>query len=145
MSVHRVMSWVGPQRLVDLAFRLRAGSEFILFEGQRLTRRQVFARVRSLAAGLQGLGVEAGDRVASLLPSCPEAVYAIFLPSLLGSVQVPLNPMLGESELRHILRDSGAKVVITAGRWTAVDTARQQDDCLASPLVACGYAPTGIT
>ncbi|MCJ7588227.1 MAG: acyl--CoA ligase [Candidatus Aminicenantes bacterium] len=121
MVVEKLIRWLKPQRLVPLAFRLRPASEFIIFQGQRLTRRQVFTRVEQLAAGLQALGVKKGDRVATLLPACPEAVYPIFLPSMLGAVIVPLNPFLGEHELRHILADCGARVVITARNWYGQD------------------------
>ncbi len=121
MVVEKLIRWLKPQRLIHTAFRLRPASEFIIFQGQRLTRRQVFSRVEQLAAGLQALGVRKGDRVATLLPACPEAVYSIFLPSVLGTVSVPLNPFLGEHELRHILSDCGARVVITTRNWYGQD------------------------
>jgi fatty-acyl-CoA synthase len=121
MVVRKLLGWLNPQRLVDLAFRVRPNSEFIIFRDQRLTRRQVYSRVKALAAGLRALGVQKGDRVATLLPGCPEAVYTAFLPSVLGNVNVPLNPLLGEHELRHILADCGAKVVITTQNWYGQD------------------------
>jgi fatty-acyl-CoA synthase/long-chain acyl-CoA synthetase len=112
---------LNPQRMVRLAFRFKAESEFIIFQDQRFTRRRVFTHVEALASGLKALGVRKGDRVVTLLPACPEAVYTIFLPSQLGTVNVPLNPLLGEYELRHILADCGAKVVITTGNWYGQD------------------------
>ena len=121
MVVRRLIGWLTPQRLLRLAFHIRPDSEFLVFQHQRLTRRQVFARVEALAAGLQALGVQKGDRVATLLPACPEAAYTIFLPSILGTVNVPLNPLLAEYELRHILADCGAKVVITTRNWYGQD------------------------
>ncbi len=72
MVMQRLIHWLTPQRLVRLAFRIRPDSEFIVFQGQRLTRRQVFARVEALAAGLQALGVRENDRVATLLPACSD-------------------------------------------------------------------------
>ena len=89
MTVNKLFGWLGPQQLVNLAFRLGADREFIIFQGQRLTRRQVLANVRALAAGLQALGVGKGARVATLLPACPEAIYGLFLSWFLGSVNVP--------------------------------------------------------
>ena len=74
-----------------------------------------------LAGGLQSLGVQKGDRVVALLPACPESVYSLFVPWLLGSVEVPLNPLLREHELRHILADCGAKVVLTTQSWLGQD------------------------
>jgi fatty-acyl-CoA synthase len=109
--------WLNPKHLITLACCLRPNSEFIIFNEQRLTRRQVFANLNALAAGLQALGVRKGDRVVGLLPASPEAVYAYFLPWVLGNVEVALNPLLREYELRHILADCGAKVVITVQSW----------------------------
>ena len=39
MVVRKLLGWINPQRLVDLAFRVRPNSEFIIFHDQRLTRR----------------------------------------------------------------------------------------------------------
>jgi len=121
MVAGKLMGWLNPQHLVALASRVRPNSEFIVTRDQRLTRRQTFTRVEALAAGLQALGVQKGDRVVTLLPACPEAVYTLFLPWVLGTVNVPLNPLLGEHELRHILVDCGAKVVVTTQRWYGQD------------------------
>jgi fatty-acyl-CoA synthase len=123
MVARKLVGWLNPQRLVSLAFRFRADSEFIIFEDQRLTRRQVFASIEALAGGLQALGLQKGDRVATLLPACPDAACTSFLPSVLGTVNVPLNPLLGEYELRHILADCEAKAVITTQNWYGQDHA----------------------
>lgn len=117
MNVQKLMGWLNPQDLIRLALRFGPSRDFIVYENERLNRRQVLARVEALAAGLQALGLQKGDRVATLLPACPEAVYAFLLSTFLGTVQVPLNPLLGEHELRHVLADSGAKVVITTQIW----------------------------
>ncbi|HUW14999.1 MAG TPA: AMP-binding protein, partial [Anaerolineae bacterium] len=121
MVTRRLMGWLTPQRLVLLALRVRPNSEFIIFRQQRLTRGQVFAECQSLASGLRSLGVKRGDRVVTLLPACPEAVYTMFLPALLGTVNVPLNPLLGEHELAHILADCKARMVITTSNWYGQD------------------------
>lgn len=121
MIIPRLIRWLNPQRLLALARRLGPDTEYIIFPGQRLTRRQVFERVERLAAGLQALGVQKGDRVVSLLPACPESVYSLFLPWVLGSVEVPVNPLLREHELRHILVDCEAKAVLTPQRWFGQD------------------------
>jgi len=121
MVIQGLIGLLNPQRLLRLSFHIKPDSEFVIFQNQRLTRRQVFARVQALAAGLQALGVQEGDRVATLLPACPEAVYTVFLRSVLGTVNVPLNPLLAERELRHILADCGAKVVITTQNWYGLD------------------------
>ena len=118
MAVGSLIGCLNAQRLVELAFRVRGNSDFIVFQGQSQTRRQVFAGIRALAAGLQSLGVDRGDRVVSLLPACPEAIHALFVPYLLGNIHVPLHPLLGRHDLHHILADCKARVVIcTEGQF----------------------------
>jgi fatty-acyl-CoA synthase len=146
MNIRPFFGWIRPARLVQLAFQLRPDDEFLLHGGRRLTRRQVWAEMCALAAGLQALGVRPGDRVATLLPPCPEAVYAIFLPDLLGSVNVSLNPLLREAELRHILADCEASIVITQPAWYGQDylalLARLQADLPAlRHVIVCDAAP----
>ena len=121
MIIPRLLRWINPQRLLALARVLRPDSEYLVFPDQRLTRRQAFARVDRLAGGLQAIGAEKGDRVVTLLPACPESVYSIFVPWLIGTIEVPVNPLLREHELRHILADSGAKMVLTTKSWMGQD------------------------
>ena len=117
----KILGKVNPQRLLKIAFSLRPESELLIYNGQRLTRRQVFANIKALGGGLQSLGIGKGDRVATLLPACPEAVYTLFLPEMLGSVNVPLNPLLSERELAYILKDCGACAVVTTQRLYGQD------------------------
>ncbi len=121
MFVHRLVGRLGPQYLLRVARHI--GGEFLVSGGTRLTRRQLLDRVDSLAAGLQALGVHKGDRVATLLPACAEAVYALLLPWALGTVEVPLDPGLGDDALCRILAASGAKIVLTTRSWQGRDLA----------------------
>ena len=75
MLYQKILEIIDPQRLLKMAFSLRPESELLVFKGQRLTRRQVFANLLALSGGLQSLGIRKGDRVAMLLPACPEAIY----------------------------------------------------------------------
>ncbi len=121
MIVRALLGRLGPQQLISLARRTAPDREFLVCDGRRLTRREFFAQVEALAAGLAALGIGKGDCVATLLPACPEAVLALFLPWVLGTVEVPLNPLLREYELRHILADCSARAVITTRSWAGHD------------------------
>ena len=66
-----------------------------------------------LAASLAARGVGRGDRVAVLLPQCPEVMIAHFAIMKLGAVVLPLFTLFGEDALRYRLADSGAKALIT--------------------------------
>ena len=74
--------------------------------GQRLTYRELNARVRALAVLLaERYGVRQGDRVAILAANCPEYLDALFACALLGAILAPLNWRLTVPELRGILDD----------------------------------------
>ncbi|HEX2705946.1 MAG TPA: long-chain-fatty-acid--CoA ligase, partial [Candidatus Lustribacter sp.] len=67
----------------------------------------------SLAAeALHALGVRHGDRVALVLPNCPQHIVAFYATLRLGAVVVEHNPLYTSGELEHQLADSGATVVV---------------------------------
>lgn len=66
-----------------------------------------------LANALTALGVKIGDRVAILLPQCPETAIAHIAAYKIGGIAVPLFTLFGPEALTYRLSDSRAKVVIT--------------------------------
>jgi long-chain acyl-CoA synthetase len=74
----------------------------------------VFAQSSAVAAGLAGtFDVKPGDRVALWMKNCPEFVPAVFGILSAGGVVVPINNFLKPAEVSYILKDSGAKVLVT--------------------------------
>jgi acyl-CoA synthetase (AMP-forming)/AMP-acid ligase II len=67
------------------------------------------------AAGLRRFGIERGDKVCLIYPTCAEFFYTFFGVLRLGAVPVPLYPTLGVEATANIFRDSEAKVVVTIG------------------------------
>ncbi len=92
------------------------------FFGRTTTYSELGDQIVRAAEGLRRLGVEAGDRVAIVLPNCPQNVVAFYAVLRLGAVVVEHNPLYTERELHHIFSDHGAKVAIC---WD-VDVARLQ-------------------
>jgi long-chain acyl-CoA synthetase len=84
-----------------------------VFMGARITYRQLLQKVRRLASALAELGVEPGDRVAIMLPNCPQTIIAYYATLWIGGVTVLTNPLYVERELEHQWSDAGAKLVIT--------------------------------
>ena len=82
------------------------------FFGAKLTYRQLADRVNRFAASLSGLGVKAGDRVAIMLPNCPQAIIAHYAALSIGAVVVMTNPMYVEREMEHQFKDAGVKVLV---------------------------------
>ena len=94
----------------------RIGAVFAGEDGSRreLTFAELSRDVTRLAEGLVRLGVEPGDRVAIYLPMCPEVAVASHACAHIGAVQVPLFSGFAAPAVVQRLRDSEAKVVITA-------------------------------
>jgi crotonobetaine/carnitine-CoA ligase len=69
----------------------------------------------TVAAGLQSLGVEKGDRVGIDLPNCLEYVVLIYACAKLGVIQVPLNTYLKGEFLRHQLAQTEVSVLVSDG------------------------------
>ncbi|MBT8135711.1 MAG: acyl-CoA ligase (AMP-forming), exosortase A system-associated, partial [Gammaproteobacteria bacterium] len=77
-------------------------------------------QVLNVAAGLTELGLQPDDRVAIYLNKRIEFVVGCFATSLAGGVFVPVNPVLKQKQVGHILRDSGSSVLITTATQAAM-------------------------
>lgn len=77
--------------------------------------REVYRRVEDFAAGLSGLGVERGSRVALMSENRVAWTVADVAIMSLGAATVPIFPTLGPRQVAHILEDSGAGVVVVEG------------------------------
>ncbi len=98
--------------LIDIG-AARWGDHVALRHKQRDSTYAVVAeRSQRLAAGLAARGVKRGDRVVVHLQNRPEVVELALAASRLGAIFVPANPMLRGRQLRHILQDSGARVLV---------------------------------
>jgi len=82
------------------------------FFGAETTYTELLHAVERAAEALRAAGVRAEDRVALVLPNCPQHVVAFYAALRLGAVVVEHNPLYTASELKHQLADCGAKVVV---------------------------------
>ena len=83
-----------------------------VFMGKTVTFGQVDDASRALAAYLQTLGLDKGDRVAVMLPNVPQYPVAVAAILRAGYVVVNVNPLYTPRELEHQLKDSGAKAIV---------------------------------
>jgi len=81
------------------------------FKGRERTWHEFQSRVARLAAGLQSLGIGAGDRAAILALNSDRYLEFYFGTSWAGAVFVPLNNRLAPAELVHWLGDSGSQIL----------------------------------
>lgn len=98
---------------IDEALRERPEAPAFLFKGRAMSWRELDATSAAFAAALADLGVAAGDRVACLLPNCPQFFIAELATWKLGAIYVPLNPIYTEDELVGPLEQTGAQVAVT--------------------------------
>jgi acyl-CoA synthetase (AMP-forming)/AMP-acid ligase II len=105
--------------LVEKQARLIPSRDAIVDPGRgvRLTYAQLCDRSRRLAGLLASLGLEPGDRVAMLLRNCHVSAELPFGIGRAGMILVNVNERLVEREIRYILADSGARAVVTEGRF----------------------------
>ena len=90
----------------------------MIFEDKRITYDELQARANRLANALEGLSVEAGDRVAILQVNCNQYVEAYFATAKLDAVYVPLSYRTRADELAYMVNDSQPKVLFVGGRYT---------------------------
>lgn len=82
------------------------------FFGATTTYRELGGLIDRAAEGLRRLGVRAGDRVALILPNCPQHVVAFYAALRLGAIVIEHNPLYTPRELRHQFEDHGARFAI---------------------------------
>lgn len=103
-------------------------------ESQPITLKQLHERGLSLARKLHASGVRAADVLAVQLPSSVEGVLLQRAAAALGAVFLPIVPIYGVNELRHILRDSKAHTLVIAARNHDVATELLNDPQLQNTL-----------
>ena len=92
-----------------------AASTAAVIDGERTLTYGDFAGASGRCArALRGAGLQRGDRVVIVLPKSIEECWAIFGTSRAGGVFVPVNTLLRGPQIRHIVADSGARIVITS-------------------------------
>ena len=82
------------------------------FFGAVTTYRDLGEQIERAAEGLRRLGVRKGDRVAIVLPNCPQHVVAFYAALRLGAIVIEHNPLYTARELRHQFEDHGARIAI---------------------------------
>ncbi len=80
------------------------------------TWRELDDEVTAIARGLAASGIAPGDRVAVFLDKTTDCVAALYGAWRAGAVMVPVNETLRARQVEHIVRDSGASVVISSER-----------------------------
>ena len=98
--------------LLDESFRRHANRPFSVCMERWTTYGELDELSRALGASLQARGLEAGARVAIMVPNIPQFAVAMAAVLRAGYTCVNVNPLYTPRELEHQLKDSGATAII---------------------------------
>jgi fatty-acyl-CoA synthase len=101
-----------PLDFLERARRLFGDLEGVVDDDRRLTYAAFADRAHRLGGALRDLGVEPGDRVAYLCGNTLELMEAYYGVLFAGAVLTPLNIRLSADELKYVLADSGAALLV---------------------------------
>jgi len=134
--------------LYDLFIRAaeeHRGRTALSFYGTTFEFERLQALVEKMAASLAAAGVSKGDRVALMLPNCPQYVISFFATVKLGAIVTQINPMYVEREIEHILNDSGAEtIVVYADAYERVKSVLPDTNLKTVVAVSFGDEPEGL-
>ncbi len=100
-----------PGLLIEATARAPEASALVFF-GKITTYRRLLDQVQRLARAFQDMGLKPGERLALLLPNCPQLAAAYHAVLSLGGVAVLLNPLLSPKEIAYQLNDSGSRTLV---------------------------------
>jgi long-chain acyl-CoA synthetase len=100
-----------PGLLIEATARAPEASALVFF-GKITTYKRLLDQVQRLARAFQDMGLKPGERLALLLPNCPQLAAAYHAVLSLGGVAVLLNPLLSPKEIAYQLKDSGSRMLV---------------------------------
>ncbi|QLD84238.1 AMP-binding protein [Natronomonas halophila] len=105
---------------VDTAARDSPTKTAITDPERELTFEEFAAETNAFANALDGLGIDAGDRVALYLPNGVTFAVAYFGAMKRGAIPFPINMRFEGEEIQFVLEDAGARAVVTTGTFEDV-------------------------
>ena len=106
----------------NLLGRVQHGGPLIFRDerGRRreLSRSELVHKVAELAAGLRAAGIQPGDRVAAILPNCPEAVIAMLAAASVGAVFSSCSPDFGASAISGRFGQIAPRILIVCDGYS---------------------------
>lgn len=98
--------------MIDEAVERWGNMPAIVFYGKKMKHKEMHELSLRFAAALHDLGVTKGDRVAILLPNCPQFIIAYQGILRIGAVASPMSPLYSPREIKYQINDSGSKIIV---------------------------------
>lgn len=106
-----------------------------IFEGAKITYREMNAYTDRLAAGLAEVGIKKGDRVGIFMPNSPQFVIAYFAILKIGGIVVAVNPLYSSREIEHQVNDAGIEVMMVMSNFYNKIKEVQPKTCIRKVIV----------
>ena len=94
--------------------RRHADRPALHFMGTSITYSELWDQTRAYAGAMRDRGIGPGSRVAMIVPNVPDFPRVYYGALALGALVVPVHLLLKSEEIEHVLRDSGADLVVVA-------------------------------
>jgi long-chain acyl-CoA synthetase len=103
-------------------------------------------RVKCFSLGLRDLGLEAGDKLIVLSENRPEWVISDIANLCLGGITVPIYTSLIPEQIKYIIDDSDAKIVVVSdqSQWQKIEAIKPQLTKVTSYITCLSEAPEGV-
>jgi long-chain acyl-CoA synthetase len=131
-----VTQYTSLVELMEASFKHYGDRVAYSFIGKDITFAETGHLSEAFAAYLQSLGLAKGDRVAIMMPNCPQYPVAVAAILRAGLVVVNVNPLYTPRELQHQLKDSGSKAIIIMENF-ATTLEKCMDDTPVKNVVLC--------
>jgi long-chain acyl-CoA synthetase len=125
----------------DNLLMFKKGGEYV-----SLSSRDVWDRVRFLSLGLRVLGLQPRDKLIILSENCPDWVMTDFAALCAGATTVPIYPTQMPEQIKYIIDNSDAKIVVCSTRelWRKVETVRKDLTKVTHAILFEDAAPEGV-
>jgi long-chain acyl-CoA synthetase len=111
-----------------------------------MSMREFETKIKHFSLGLKSLGAGAGDKMIILSENRPEWVVADFANLCLGGITVPIYTTLVAEQVKYIINDSDAKIVLfsDAGQWDKIHAVKNELPQVRHFVTFAKDAPAGV-
>ncbi|NNN21668.1 MAG: AMP-binding protein [Acidimicrobiales bacterium] len=100
------------EMMIDARVASHRDATWVLFEDEKYSWADALSNIRKAANGLIDLGIKPGDRLGIMMGNSPDFLWIFFAATLLATPSVPINTAQRGNTLKHIITDSGIKVLV---------------------------------
>jgi len=104
-------------QLVEQQARDHPNATALIYHGARISYARYAEMNKRVAAGLAAKGVQKGEVVATLLPTCPAWFFTYFGSQMIGAIVAALSPIWTPEEITRALNQCGATTIVALDRF----------------------------